>query len=203
MSSADVVGLTFSRASPASPIQDNKGALKGRSVVNWQKPLFIALIIIGLAVMSTGLASFGTHQWHWFAGALSKLSLLEASVMIGIGSGFIVLVLAVGIMKLNQKKKEVSLKQEIVPVQSREALLNPMTLVIEEEEIQQQLPSGTFTFVLQVNGNYTIFVKYRSGGFGLRGLDVPGWRLDAIKQIIENEQIRAPLTFFATSPLPE
>src|SRR5262245_54337587 len=88
---------------------ENTGHLEGRKVVKWQKPLFTALIILGIislgVVGGIGFASIGNHLGWWVAGGLN-LSPFGASVMTvvgGLGGLGSIFCGAVGCDKTNQK----------------------------------------------------------------------------------------------------
>ncbi len=90
----------------------NTGNLGGKKVAQWKKPLFIALIIIGglgLVGAGVGLASFGAHQGWWTAGSLSNLDQVYAIIMMGVGGGGIIFLIAgiVGLVTALSAENEV------------------------------------------------------------------------------------------------
>jgi len=87
------------------------GNLNGKKVVQSHKPLFIVLIILGIAgigVGCAGLASFGAHQGWWIAGGMSNLSQINAIILMAAGGGVGLILFTTGVTGVAQIESEIA-----------------------------------------------------------------------------------------------
>ena len=86
---------------PATISSEDSGKINGKKAVQWQKPLSIVLILLGVVVLGgagVGLASFGIHQGWWAAGALSNIPQIYSIVMMAAGGAGGIILLIGGIV---------------------------------------------------------------------------------------------------------
>lgn len=165
------------KKSPSSPIISKGFTVKKE--MRYQKPLLIALIIlglVGLGIAGIGLAGFGAAppQSLWAAGALSNLGQINSIIMMATG-GIIVLVIGI-----------------ITAVKKHHANRCNLLKAFLRDDTWTTLKNGEWTFARQQNGEYAC-LEMNKGIIQVMETDI------ASKNIEENFESS---TFKKTSRLP-
>lgn len=151
------------------------------------KSLHFALFIIGLVglgIIGVGLAAFGGHHDQWPVGILSKISQVNAILIMGIGA-MILLIVATVYASRDCRTQQVTEKRAITYPPKLSSPENETSFldIPQFTDIEQNLHTGNFTFVKQENGLFSLILFPRE----MNG--TPG-KIKRINQDIPSHEIK-------------